>query len=138
MTTNGKLSGKHAAVVLFSHYPSDPRPRRAAEALAQEGMSVEVICLKEEESEPTHEEFNGVSITRVPLKRRRGGKVAYLLQYGWFIVLAGVILSGRSLRRRYDLVHVHNMPDVLVFSALIPKLMGARVILDLHDPMPEL
>lgn len=44
----------------------------------------------------------------------------------------------RSLRKRYDFVHVHNMPDFLVFSALIPKLQGARIILDLHDPMPEL
>jgi glycosyltransferase involved in cell wall biosynthesis len=30
------------------------------------------------------------------------------------------------------------MPDFLVFSALLPKIFGARVILDLHDPMPEL
>ena len=34
--------------------------------------------------------------------------------------------------------HVHNMPDVLVFSALVPRLRGAKVLLDLHDPMPEL
>jgi hypothetical protein len=30
------------------------------------------------------------------------------------------------------------MPDVLVFSSLVPKLLGAKVVLDLHDPMPEL
>jgi glycosyltransferase involved in cell wall biosynthesis len=30
------------------------------------------------------------------------------------------------------------MPDVLVLSALLPKLFGAKVILDQHDPMPEL
>lgn len=30
------------------------------------------------------------------------------------------------------------MPDILVFAALVPKLFGAKVILDLHDPMPEL
>ena len=30
------------------------------------------------------------------------------------------------------------MPDVLVFSAIVPKLLGAKVVLDLHDPMPEL
>jgi glycosyltransferase involved in cell wall biosynthesis len=30
------------------------------------------------------------------------------------------------------------MPDILVFSALVPKWLGAKVILDLHDPMPEL
>jgi hypothetical protein len=41
-------------------------------------------------------------------------------------------LASRSLTRRYDLVHVHNMPDVLVFGATVPKLLGARVILDLH------
>jgi glycosyltransferase involved in cell wall biosynthesis len=30
------------------------------------------------------------------------------------------------------------MPDILVLSALLPKLFGAKVILDQHDPMPEL
>lgn len=30
------------------------------------------------------------------------------------------------------------MPDILVFAALVPKVCGARVVLDLHDPMPEL
>jgi glycosyltransferase involved in cell wall biosynthesis len=53
-------------------------------------------------------------------------------------LLAAAILAGRAFRRRYDLVHVHNMPDVLVFSALVPKLFGAKIILDLNDPMPEL
>jgi glycosyltransferase involved in cell wall biosynthesis len=33
---------------------------------------------------------------------------------------------------------VHNMPDILVFSAIVPRLRGAGIILDLHDPMPEL
>src|SRR5271165_41692 len=133
-----RLAGNRAVAVVYSNYPSDPRPRRAAEALVNEGASVEVICLKETDHQPEHEVFNGVDITRIPLKRRRGGKLSYLLQYGSFILLAGAVLAGRTFKRRYDLVHVHNMPDVLVFSALIPKLFGAKVILDLHDPMPEL
>jgi glycosyltransferase involved in cell wall biosynthesis len=132
------LKGKRAASVMYSSYPGDPRPRRAAEALAGAQMAIDVICLKENDEELRKEVFNGVSITRLPLKRRRGGKLSYLVQYGSFILLAGVILAVRTLKRRYDLVHIHNMPDVLVFSALIPKLFGAKVILDLHDPMPEL
>jgi glycosyltransferase involved in cell wall biosynthesis len=71
-------------------------------------------------------------------KHRRGGKFSYLWQYATFILTTTLILALRSLTRRYHLVHVHNMPDVLVVSALIPKLLGARVVLDLHDPMPEL
>jgi glycosyltransferase involved in cell wall biosynthesis len=132
------LPGKRAAVVVFSHYPSDPRPRRAAEALVQQGMSVDVICLKHSQDDPTREVFNGVNILRVPLQRQRGGKFTYMFQYSAFILISFLLLATRSLLRRYQLVHVHNMPDVLVFSALVPKLLGARVVLDIHDPMPEL
>lgn len=132
------FKGRRAAVLLYSYYPSDPRPRREAEALASEGMEVELLCLRETPDEPARETINGVQVTRLPLRRRREGKLTYLVQYSSFIALCAAALARRTLRRRYDLVHVHNMPDVLVLSALVPKLLGARVILDLHDPMPEL
>src|SRR5262249_21545284 len=86
----------------------------------------------------THEVINGVTVRRIPMRRRRDSRLTYMLQYGSFITLCTFILAYRSLWKRYDLVHVHNMPDVLVFSALVPKLKGSQVILDLHDPMPEL
>jgi len=132
------LRGKRAAMVVFSYYPMDPRPRRAAETLVKEGMRVELICLRESTREPSTEVVNGVDVRRVPLRRRRGGTIGYLTQYAAFLLSCLTILAGRSLRRRYDLVYVHNMPDVLVLSALVPRLFGAKVILDLHDPMPEL
>jgi glycosyltransferase involved in cell wall biosynthesis len=133
-----RLRGRRAAVLLFSYYPSDARPRRAAEALADEGMQVELICLRQSAVDPRRETCRGVEITRVPVRRHRGGAVTYLLQYSAFIVGSLGLLAARSVTRRFDLVHVHNMPDLLVFSALVPKLLGAKVILDLHDPMPEL
>ena len=135
---HSSLRGKSAAVVLFSYYPMDPRPRRAAEALVKEGMKVEVICLRESDSERTRETVNGVDVRRLPLQRRRGGGLGYVVQYVTFLAMALGILAARSFRRRYHLVHVHNMPDILVLSALVPKALGAKVILDLHDPMPEL
>ncbi|HEX8280569.1 MAG TPA: glycosyltransferase, partial [Chthoniobacterales bacterium] len=133
-----RLRGRRGAVVLFSHYPADPRPRRAAEALAAEGVTIDVICLRGKPDEPSHESFGSVSVYRVPLRRQRAGKVAYIGQYSAFLFAAFSYLASRSLTRKYDFVHVHNMPDVLVFSAAIPKMLGAKVILDLHDPMPEL
>src|SRR5262245_54863473 len=133
-----RLKGKRAAVLLFSYYPADVRPRRAAEALVAEGMHVELICLRKSPEERKREIFKGVHILRLPLKRHRGGALTYLAQYSAFIAAAFFILTARSLRKRFDLVHVHNMPDILVFSALTPKLLGAKVILDLHDPMPGL
>ena len=133
-----RLRGKRAAVLLYSYYPADPRPRRAAEALVKEGVTVDLICLRENEKEPTRETINGVNVLRVRRKRDRGDKKRYVNQYAAFILTSFAYLTARSLRRKYDFVHVHNMPDVLVFSALVPKMLGAKIILDLHDPMPEL
>ena len=136
MGTN--LRGKRAAVLLFSYYPWDVRPRRAAEALVNEGVQVEVICLRKSKDEPAREKFKGVDIIRLPLKRHRGGALAYVFRYSAFLAGAFIVLAARSLTRRFDLIHVHNMPDILVFSAVVPKLLGAKIVLDLHDPMPEL
>jgi glycosyltransferase involved in cell wall biosynthesis len=35
-------------------------------------------------------------------------------------------------------IHVHSVPDFLVLATLIPRLTGAKVILDIHDVVPEL
>jgi len=133
-----RLRGKRVAVLLFSHYPADPRPRRAAEALAAHGANIDLICLRDGDGELARETYGSINVTRVRLKRHRGGKLSYIGQYAAFVLTSFFYLAWRSLTRRYDLVHVHNMPDVLVFSAIVPKLLGAKVILDLHDPMPEL
>jgi len=135
---NRHLQGKRVGVLLFSNYPADPRPRRAAEALVREGAIVDVLCLQQNEREPRHENVNGVNVSRVPFRRYRGGKLAYVGQYSAFILISFFYLMFRSLRRRYDFIHVHNMPDVLVFAAAVAKARGSKLILDLHDPMPEL
>ena len=130
-----RLRGKRVAVVVLNYYP---RVRRSAEAHADEGMSVELICVKQRKEDRMRDSINGVEILRVPLQHRRGGKAWYLFHYLSFLAASFLLLTLRSLRRRYDLVIVHNMPDILVFSALVPRLLGAKVVLDLQDPMPEL
>ena len=132
-----RLVGKRAGMVVFSSYPADPRPRRAAEALLAEGMQIDLIC-EADDRLPQREVRDGLAITRIPIRHSRGGTLSYAYQYVSFILISAAIFAWRSLRRRYDLIYVHNMPDILVVAALIPKMLGARVILDQHDPMPEL
>jgi glycosyltransferase involved in cell wall biosynthesis len=62
---------------------------------------------------------------------------AHLLPLLRFLLVSSTWLSWKHLRRRYDVVHVHNVPDFLVFAAWLPKLTGAKVILDIHDIIPE-
>jgi glycosyltransferase involved in cell wall biosynthesis len=61
-----------------------------------------------------------------------------VVQYLAFFVLAFVWAAVRHPVRRYDLVYAHNMPNFLVFAGLVPKLFGAKTLLDVHDPVPEL
>jgi glycosyltransferase involved in cell wall biosynthesis len=135
--TESRLAGKRAGMVVYSLYPADPRPRRAAEALLKEGMHIDLICEGDKESKK-REILDRLEIIRIPIQHYRGGALSYAYQYSAFILISAAILGWRTLRRRYDLVYVHNMPDILVLCALLPKLFGAKVILDLHDPMPEL
>jgi glycosyltransferase involved in cell wall biosynthesis len=132
-----QLRGKLVAMVTFSHYPADPRPRRAVDALVNEGMQVDLICLRNDDA-PRRETLSGINVLRIPIKHRRSGKFTYAYQYSAFILISSIVFALRSLIRRYDLVYVHNMPDILILSSLIPKALGAKVVLDLHDPMPEL
>ena len=131
------LQGKRVGIVVLSAYPFDPRPRRTADVLVRQGMSVDYICVADGKA-PWREKTNGINVFRVPINHQRGGKLGYAYQYSAFILASAAILAARSRRHRYDLVFVDNMPDILVVSALLPKIFGAKVILDLHDPMPEL
>jgi glycosyltransferase involved in cell wall biosynthesis len=132
-----RFAGKRVAMVTFSPYPFDSRPRRAVEALIGEGASVDLICIGEG-NQPKRESLNGLSVLRLPINHNRAGVFTYLYRYAAFILASSVIFALRSFARRYDLVYVNNMPDILVLSAVIPKALGAKVLLDLHDPMPEL
>jgi glycosyltransferase involved in cell wall biosynthesis len=137
--------GRPTRVAMLAHtyYLRDPRVRREAEALAADGFDVHVICLSEPRTapatrEPRHAIVNGVQIHRLPIRRRRGSPLRYLYEYFLVGLLGALTLTRLHLRARLDVVHIHNMPDILVLAALIPRLGGSKVVLDVHDPMPEL
>jgi glycosyltransferase involved in cell wall biosynthesis/O-antigen/teichoic acid export membrane protein len=124
-------------MVVHSHYPSDPRVRRETEAAVSAGWEVDVVCVPDE-GEPPQDVINGVRVWRMPVRRNRfGGQARYLAEYGTFFAAASVRVALLHLRRPFQVVQVHNMPDFLVFIALLPKLLGARVVLDVHDLVPE-
>jgi glycosyltransferase involved in cell wall biosynthesis len=75
----------------------------------------------------------------MPMYRSFGRSLPFtILEWFCFLVLAIVKVTRLHFKRRYDVIHVHNMPDFLVFCALIPKLLGAKIILEVQDVSPEL
>lgn len=111
--------------------------QREAEALAAAGYDTEVICMRDPQR-PRKTVLNGVHITSLPVRIRKSGIARQLYEYLAFAVLAGGTLVQRHLRWRYAVVQVNTMPDWLVFVAAIPKALGARVVIHMKEPSPEL
>jgi glycosyltransferase involved in cell wall biosynthesis len=131
------MSMAKICMVAFTEYPFDPRPRREAEALAARGDEVDFICLSSE-GYGTEAVLNGVRLHQIHIGRYRGGKSgSYLRSYFRFFLRAFRLLNTLYLQKRYDVIQIHTLPDFMVFTALLPKLLGAKVILDVHDLMPE-
>jgi glycosyltransferase involved in cell wall biosynthesis len=124
-------------MIAYTNYHTDPRVVREAEAAVEAGYAVDFLALRREQDPPV-EDVRGVRLIHLDQQRYRGRNAAsYVLSYLTFFVRAFVRTSLLHARRRYRVVHVNNMPDFFVFCALVPKLLGARVILDIHDPMPD-
>ncbi len=128
---------KRVAVVAYTEYPWDPRVRREAEALVDEGYTVHAITVRSR-SGCSPANINGVSLHEVPLLIRRGGKARYIFQYAMFFLLSSAILWSLHVRHRFSLVHVHSVPDFQVFCGIPLRVAGTSVLLDLHEAMPEI
>jgi len=128
----------NVCMVVYSFYETDTRVMQYANALIERGDSVDVIALRQE-GHTTYAEIGGVRVYRIQERKiNERGQFSYLYRILRFWVLATILLTRNHLAKRYQLIHVHNVPDFLVFTALVPRMMGTPVILDIHDVLPEM
>lgn len=126
-----------ACMLAYTFYETDGRVMRYAEALAQEGALVDAIVLGRP-GQPREEVIHGVRVLRVQAREKNErGKLSYFLRIMRFLIRSMAEVTLQHLKRRYDVIHVHSVPDFEVFAAIIPKLSGAKIILDIHDIVPE-
>lgn len=123
-------------MVVHKYYEHDARVRRYAEALAEAGVQVDVLCVHDKGWVSTNVQ-NKVRVYTLPLSHDHKSRSSYLMEYGMALPLYAAWLLHLHARNHYQIIHVHNMPDFLALAAFIPKLLGAKLILDIHDPMPE-
>jgi glycosyltransferase involved in cell wall biosynthesis len=126
-----------ACMVVYSFYESDSRVMMYANALRRRGDDVQVISLRQ----PGQEErgtVDDVSVHRIqPRFYDEKGKLSYLLPLVKFLGKSAIALNRLHREKPFDVIHVHSVPDFEVFAALFPKLSGAKIILDIHDIVPE-
>ena len=130
---------RRIAMISHSFYESDNRVTRYAESLAARGDHVDILALRRSTDLPRQETINGVHVHRLQdrLGKNEQSKLAFLWPLLRFLNNTSRWLSHAHRRQRYDLIHVHNIPDFLIFATWYPKLTGTPVILDIHDIVPE-
>jgi glycosyltransferase involved in cell wall biosynthesis len=124
-------------MIAFTHYPFDGRVRLEAESLVEWGYEVCFLVPKEQATPKTYL-LAGVIVKELNVVEYGGkNKLQYLRSYMKFMVLAFFACTRLFVQSHIRIFHVHNMPNVLVFAALIPRLFGSTVILDVHDTVVE-
>jgi len=127
----------NVAMISYSFYESDARVARYAETLARRGDHVDIFSLRQDGQENSGN-INGVNVFRIQQRERNEkGKLSFLGRLSKFFIKSSVIVGKNHLKVPYDLIHVHSVPDFEVFAAILPKLFGAKIILDIHDIVPE-
>lgn len=124
-------------MLAYTFYETDNRVRRYGEALARRGDKVDAISLARE-GQKRAETMLGVRVLRIQKRRiNERNPFSYLIKLMLFFFRSAWVVTREHLREPYSIIHVHSVPDFEVFATLIPKLLGARVILDIHDLVPE-
>jgi glycosyltransferase involved in cell wall biosynthesis len=130
---------KKVCMLAYSNYQTDNRVRRYAEALASRGDMVDVIANSSGRTPLGQDSIKGVTVHRIQRRERdERSKWSYAARLLRFLMNSAMVLARLHSAKQYDLIHVHNIPDFLVFAAWYPKWTGAKIILDIHDIVPEL
>jgi glycosyltransferase involved in cell wall biosynthesis len=125
-------------MLAYTFYESDNRVRRYAETLARRGDKVDVIALRGNAG-PKIEIINNVRLFKIQKRvKNETSRFSYLFRLFQFFLRSMFFLAIQEIKEHYDLVHVHSVPDFEVFAAWFPKVRGAKLILDIHDLVPEL
>jgi glycosyltransferase involved in cell wall biosynthesis len=131
-------AGKVSACIIAKYFfPHDTRMKQQVEALRCAGIRTNVVCLRwEDQPKVAHADL--VSVYRIARAHSKSGFLQYIVGTLSFGLLASLRLFVLSLRNCPSVVIVHTLPEFLIFSAAIPKLMGKAIILDARDLSFEL
>ncbi len=128
---------KRICFIRMNYFPEEAHVRKNAEALTEAGYEVDIICMRQK-GEKAREDCGGGRIYRLPLMHKRSGALRYLFEYAAFFAMAFWLVTFLDVRRPYKIIETYNVPDVIVFVALVPRLLGAKLVHYMFEATPEM
>lgn len=128
-----------ACYVYYMAFNNSALLYREAKTLKEAGFEIDIISLRNTKNEKFLENFQELNLYKIQKRSNAEKKIFfYFFRLGLFFIKAFILVSILGLIKRYKIVHVTSPPDLMVFTAVIPKFFGAKIILDIHDIGPEL
>ena len=114
-------------MVAYSFYESDSRVIMYAESLSQRGIHVDVLSLRSKDQKP-YEIVDKIHVHRIQKREvSEKSKFSYFFKILLFLMITSKWIMRNHRKAPYDLIHVHSVPDFLVFTCIYPKIKGALV-----------
>jgi glycosyltransferase involved in cell wall biosynthesis len=137
---SGRGSARRRVLILVQNLPVpfDRRVWQEALALDAAGYEVHIVCPRTKAYPRRREFLNNIHIYRYSPGPEARRTAAYLIEYSIAILAQLRLALGIRIRRRIDVVHICNPPDLLFLVALPLVASGAGLIYDHHDATPEL
>ncbi len=133
------FAGKHILVIIENlPAPFDRRVWQEATTLKESGAEVSIICPKMKGYDRAYEQIEGIDIYRHPLPIEGHGALGYLMEYGTAIFWELWLSARIFLKKRFQVIHGCNPPDLIFITALFFKPFGVKYVFDHHDINPEL
>jgi len=125
---------RNIAMIAYTTLSTDSRVIREALAAKEADFNVDLYTLNER-NRINLDRMNIIYTENMQYKGKN--KFKFVLGYISFFFFCFFKISKNYLNKRYKIIHVNNMPNFFVFCCIIPKLLGAKIILDIHDLIPE-
>jgi glycosyltransferase involved in cell wall biosynthesis len=128
----------NVCMILYRVMPQDNRRLVVAQSIRKKYGSVDIFCIRQD-GQQKYEESDGLIYHRIPVNYSKDDNaLTQILKYSAYTFLCSASLLKCGLYKRYNIIHVHNPPDFILVAALPMKLLfNTKIILDLHDMLPE-
>ena len=118
--------------------PLDRRVWQESCALRDAGFEVVVICPQMRGYVVPEEKLEGIQIYRHWIAEEASGIGGFIREYTSALWGELRLIWKAWRRHRFKLIHLCNPPDILFVVAAPFKLLGVRIIYDVHDLWPEM
>lgn len=137
MSRRRREARRHIAIVVENvALGVDIRLRKQVRDLLDAGYRVSVITMRDPDNAP-YRDLPQLKVCEYPPPVQGEGMVGYLREYVASFLWAAVLLAKLRARGRIDVLQVCQPPDIYFPLCRILRWLGARILIDQRDLMPE-